>query len=103
MASTSSTRETTVDAVTCSGRLAAAQAEYARAERAWRAAQDRDPEACAAAQGRQLCAPGGSLTFSFPSDAAKDITSYNDARAILNGLEARARALHAARQRGGAR
>ena len=47
-------------------------------------------------------APNGTLVFTFPPAASADITSYNDAKAIFNGLEARARVLHVARQRGSA-
>ena len=44
----------------------------------------------------------GTLVFTFAPDASRDIASYNDAKAIFNGLEARARVLHEARRRGGA-
>jgi hypothetical protein len=44
--------------------------------------------------------PGGALVFVFSPSAAPDVTAYHDAKAIFNGLEARARVLHAARQRG---
>jgi hypothetical protein len=45
-------------------------------------------------------ARNGTLVFSFPPDAARDIATYEDAKAIFNGLEARARVLHEARRRG---
>jgi hypothetical protein len=31
---------------------------------------------------------GGTLVFTFPPDASRDIATYNDAEAIFNGLEA---------------
>jgi hypothetical protein len=40
------------------------------------------------------------LVFMLPPGAARDIGSYNDAKAIFNGLDARARVLHEARRRG---
>jgi hypothetical protein len=40
------------------------------------------------------------LVFTFPPDSARDIATYNDAKAIFNGLEAKARVLHEARRRG---
>ena len=46
--------------------------------------------------------PNGTLVFMIPPDASRDIASYNDAKAIFNGLEARARVLHEARRREGA-
>ncbi len=36
--------------------------------------------------------PGGSLVFVFPPDASADISSYNEAKAVFNELESRARA-----------
>jgi hypothetical protein len=46
--------------------------------------------------------PGGALVFTFSPSASQDVSAYHDAKSIFNGLEARARVLHAARQRGGA-
>jgi hypothetical protein len=43
--------------------------------------------------------PGGTLVFTFPGVASADISTYNDAKAILNDLESKARA---ARLLGGA-
>jgi hypothetical protein len=36
--------------------------------------------------------PGGTLVFMFPVAASAEISTYNDAKAIFNDLEARARA-----------
>jgi hypothetical protein len=36
--------------------------------------------------------PGGTLVFTFLPDASEEIRSYNDAKAIFNALEAKARA-----------
>jgi len=46
--------------------------------------------------------PSGTLVFTFSPAAAAALTEYHEAKAILTGFEARARALHAARLRGGA-
>jgi len=46
--------------------------------------------------------PGGALVFTFAPNAAPDVDAYHDAKVIFNALEARARALHTARLRGGA-
>jgi hypothetical protein len=43
--------------------------------------------------------PAGSLLFVFPVAASEEIRSYNEAKTLLNDLEAKARA---ARLRGGA-
>jgi hypothetical protein len=45
--------------------------------------------------------PDGTFVFSFSPSAAVDIGTYHEAKAILMGLEARARALRNARQRVG--
>lgn len=42
--------------------------------------------------------PAGTLVFTFTPSAAADLTAFHDAKRVLVGLEARARAL---RQRGG--
>ena len=41
--------------------------------------------------------PGGSLVFVFSPEVAQDIESYHEAKAVFNGLEARARLLARAR------
>ena len=47
--------------------------------------------------------PGGSLVFTFPPAASKDVGAFHEAKTILNDMEARARALQMARQHGGNR
>ena len=47
--------------------------------------------------------PGGSLVFTFPQSASGDVATYHEAKSIFTGLEARARVLHAARQRAAVR
>jgi hypothetical protein len=43
--------------------------------------------------------PAGTLVFTFSPSAAVDVNEFHDAKRVFVGLEARARALRAARQR----